>query len=85
MAFEIRLETGDDARDVLFLMQEIIERYGIVTVHDVYCLANRADRARHSDIHSGWMGDNLDVDIALVNDDYCIMRLPDPKPISINA
>lgn len=88
MVFEIHLASDDDARDVLFGMHQIVERYGVVTVHDVYSLIGMNAKARHSDMHSGWKGDGLDVDIisTSIRGDYCIMRLPDPVAIiSIDA
>ena len=74
---DIVLETRREAEEVLRAMDEILDRYKIVSVADMYDLMNV--RGDYTDNKYGW--DNLrSADVVRVRDGY-ILKLPKPMPI----
>ncbi len=81
MGYNIKVETKDDALDLMFAMHKILEHYGSVTVHDVNDLIGQ--RSTYSDHRKGWC-ESLDVDLIEGRDGWFV-RLPYPTDIAVNA
>lgn len=74
----IVFDTWDDANDVLGGMDDLLRRYGMVTVADFYDLAGTS--GYFTDSKYGW--DSLrSAEVVRVNDGY-IIRLPKAKPMN---
>lgn len=75
---DIYFDNRGDAEEVLATMRDIIERYDIVTVFDLYEMSNVRSQ-RHTDNKYGWM-DLSNASVARTPDGY-ILKLPRPMPI----
>lgn len=74
---DVILETRREAEDVLNAMDDILDRYKIVSVADMYDLMNV--KCDYTDNKYGW--DNLrSADVVRVRDGY-VLKLPKPMPI----
>lgn len=73
---EIVLETRGDAEEVLITMEDLIDRYGFVSMAELYELVDLP--GEHTDFKYGW--DNLrSARVVRVRDGY-VLDLPRPKP-----
>lgn len=74
---EVRLELRRDAEATLDRMRELVDRYGWVSVAQLYELIN--ERGRYTDRNYGWR-DLHDAYIDPVRNGYAI-KLPRPRPL----
>lgn len=75
--YELVYETRADAENVLNGMSEIIDKYGFVTVADLYDISGLPG-AYHTDSMIGWKGSIKESIIKRVRDGY-IIDLPEPE------
>lgn len=76
---EITYKTREDAKDVLYSMQDIVDRYKMVKVADYYELSGRDDLETYVDHDWGWY-DVDGVDIMRGADGY-VLNLPRPSEL----
>lgn len=75
-SMEFTFDTRADAEEVLFQMNDILDRYGVISVLDFYQLIGK--EGTYTDDKYGWM--NLDLaKIKMIRDGHLLM-LPKPLP-----
>ena len=72
----------DTAKDIYNQIQEVIERYGEVSIMDIYSIMGLGDRARTTDRNWGWTS-MRNIDLVPVNAmrDSFIIDMPDARPL----
>lgn len=75
---DIVLESRGEAEDVLTQMDELVDRYGLVCVADLYELVGLP--TNHTDFKYGWTTNIRNADVVRTRDGY-MLKLPKVAPI----
>lgn len=76
---EIIFESRGDAKEVMDMLKELLDKFKIVSIADYYEISNAADLLDHTDRRYGWY--ELD-DMSVIRDrDGYKIKLPRPEPL----